>query len=72
MKHWLHLTSDVIPFQVDSFQWLDLRQSLREDRQLVVGQVDAGQMLQIPNYIWQFSDYIAVQIQFWKGIGKYC
>lgn len=62
------ITSDAVSLQVNPLQCGYFRQLVGEDGEVVISQIDAGQMLHAGHSVWQFGENISLQIQFCEVI----
>lgn len=59
-------TSKAISLKINTLQCGYFSKLIREDGELVISQVDAGQMLHFRHRIGQFGEHISLQVQFCK------
>lgn len=59
-------TSKAISLKINTLQCGYFSKLIREDGELVISQVDAGQMLHFRHRIGQFGEQISLQVQFCK------
>lgn len=58
------ITSDAVSLQVNPLQCGYFSQLIREDGEVVISQIDAGQMLHSSHSVRQFGKNISLQVQF--------
>lgn len=72
LTQYVIITSDAISLQVNPLQCGYFCQLVGKDGEVVISQIDAGQMLHAGHSVRQFGEHISLKVQFCNTFSRHC